>query len=128
MLISNCAEILLNKQYVISSSTPNYACPCPGLHRPAADAQRSAPSERGPVHGAPLAHGAGHRHRGGGHSNLLYIFIHIHNFINIFISMKAAFIYNVVITHQVISRVKLRQFQARRKWQRCQHIESHINT
>lgn len=24
MLISNCAEILLNKQYVISSSTPNY--------------------------------------------------------------------------------------------------------
>ena len=24
MLISNCAEILLNKQYVISSSTPNF--------------------------------------------------------------------------------------------------------
>ena len=54
-----------------------------GLHRPAADAQRSAPAERGPVHGAPLAHGAGHRHRGGGHTQL-YICI---------ISLKAAFIY-----------------------------------
>ena len=43
------------------------------------------------------------------------------------IYMKAAFIYNVLTTHQVISRVKLRQFQARRKWQRCDHIASDIN-
>ena len=42
--------------------------------------------------------------------------------------MKVGFIYNVVTTHQVISRVKLRQFQARRKWQRCDHITSYINT
>ena len=120
MLISNCAEILLNKQYVISSSTPNYD------HVQDFIAQLLMRNARHRLSAAQCMEHPWLMEQDigtevGTQQSTFIISI-------IYISMKAAFIYNVVITHQVISRVKLRQFQARRKWQRCQHIASHINT